>query len=97
MLNLFALRATDPRAMMADAHPVGAANDTALRTMVGGRDLVVAAWGVHGRHRGRAAEVVRVLSSRRLLCFGATKDGHPRHPLYLRADTPLVPLTGSEP
>ena len=24
------------------------------------------------------------------MCLGATKDGRPRHPLYLRADTPLV-------
>lgn len=26
-----------------------------------------------------------------LLCWGTTKDGSPRHPLYLKSDTPLVP------
>lgn len=27
-----------------------------------------------------------------LWCFGLTKDGHPRHTLYLAGDTPLVPF-----
>lgn len=27
-----------------------------------------------------------------LFCFGRTKDGFPRHPLYLRRDTPLEPM-----
>ena len=26
----------------------------------------------------------------RLWCLGTTKDGHPRHPLYVRGDQPLV-------
>jgi hypothetical protein len=96
MLNLFALRATDPRVMQADAEPVGPRNDATIRcwagidAIAGGpRPLVVAAWGVHGAHRDRAL-TVRLLTPR-LWCFGVTKDGHPRHPLYLRGDAPLVP------
>jgi hypothetical protein len=27
------------------------------------------------------------------LCLGTTKSGAPRHPLYVRSDTPLVPYT----
>lgn len=53
-------------------------------------ETVVAAWGCHGGHRGRGAEVAARIPG--LLCFGTTKDGHPKHPLYLRADTPLVPF-----
>jgi len=27
-----------------------------------------------------------------LVCLGKTRDGSPRHPLYVRADQPLIPL-----
>jgi hypothetical protein len=101
MLNLFALRATDPRVMKAHDEPVGFENDAVIRHWT--RDeydwsnIVVAAWGVHGVHMGRSL-TVRLLTPQ-LYCFGVTKDGHPRHPLYLRNDTPLVryPLTERAP
>jgi hypothetical protein len=101
MLNLFALRATDPRVMKAHAEPIGPENDAVIRHWT--RDeydwsnIVVAAWGVHGSHLNRA--ITARLLTPQLYCFGVTKDGHPRHPLYLRADTPLVryPLTERAP
>lgn len=39
-------------------------------------------------HRGRH---VRDLVGGPLHCLGTTRDGHPRHPLYFRADAQLVP------
>lgn len=89
MLNLFALRATDPRVMMAHPEPVGANNDTAIREYArSDRGIVVAAWGVHGLHHGRAKAVCRMIPG--LKCFGVTRDGSPKHPLYLRSDTPII-------
>ena len=29
---------------------------------------------------------------RKMLCLGKTKNGSPRHPLYVKGDTPLEPL-----
>lgn len=79
--NLFAFRATDPRDMMAAADPVGMKNDDTLTFVAGICDLTVAAWGVHGAHRGRDAEVRKLLP--RLHYLRLTKTGHPGHPLYL--------------
>ncbi len=95
MLNLFALRATDPSVMLAAKDPVGPDNDKYLKRHTILKDLiVVAAWGAHGGHRGRDVAVAsELLGHVALQSFGVTKEGHPRHPLYLRADTPLSPFT----
>lgn len=94
--NVFAFRATDPADMKAALDPVGPGNDDALREMfVQARDAetpIVAAWGVHGAHLGRADQVVALAASVGvgLHCLGTSKEGHPRHPLYIRADQPFA-------
>lgn len=58
---------------------------------------VVAAWGKAPRGlsswRDRVELVKEIADDvgRPLLCFGTNGDGSPKHPLYLRGDTPLVP------
>jgi len=93
MLNLFAYRATDPKRMRVASDPIGPNNDRFIRDRTRGGDLVVvAAWGAHGSHLDRAAKVCR-LGLPAMRCFGVTKDGSPKHPLYLAANTSLVPFT----
>lgn len=84
MLNLFAWRATDPKAMKVAADPIGPGNDDAIRAVADTGGLLVAAWGVHGTHLGRDREVCAMLAGR-LHVLRLTKDGHPGHPLYLPA------------
>jgi hypothetical protein len=91
VLNLFAFRATDPAQMRAQDDPVGPDNDKHLRSAItGARDAkapVIAAWGVHGAYKGRDV-TVRALAREcdvSLTCLGRTRDGHPRHPLYVPA------------
>lgn len=91
MANLFAFRATDPAVMKAHPEPVGPESDERLARALGRIDHIVAAWGVHGTHLGRDREVAEICKGR-LLCLGTTKEGHPRHPLYVRGDAPLVPF-----
>jgi hypothetical protein len=81
MANLFAYRATDPADMLDVLDPVGPTNDACLRRMASKARLVVAAWGTHGTHLGRDAQVRAMLP--RLHYLRLTKDGHPGHPLYL--------------
>lgn len=64
-------------------------------------EVVVCAWGaVVGRHPAleeRASQVRELLltHARRLHCFGKTKEGWPKHPLYLAATTPIVPFAAA--
>lgn len=91
MANLFAFRATDPFTMLKLVHtdPVGPDNDAWLARLAEHAGIIVAAWGAHGGHRHRDEQVIGMFSDR-LFALGVTKDGHPRHPLYLRADAELV-------
>jgi hypothetical protein len=90
--NLFALRATNPGRLHSARDPIGSANDAAIFDLIGFCPLIVAAWGVHGGLLGRGRQVAEMLAGRgqELKCLGLTKGGHPRHPLYVAADTNVV-------
>lgn len=87
--NLFALRATDPEELYRHPAPTGRENDDALFAIAKRASVIVVAWGVHGAFCGRGDAVSRMLSAFPLKCFGRTKDGHPKHPLYLSSSTRL--------
>jgi hypothetical protein len=86
--NLFAARCTVPLELRGFPDPVGPENDQFLGSLLARSDLVIAAWGNHGLYLGRGDAVFKRLTTAR--CFGLTKRGQPRHPLYVRADTALV-------
>lgn len=94
MTNLFALRATDPEVMKADPAPTGDTNDDHLWTLAKGAGMILAAWGKDGNHKDRAAEVLTMLESFPIHALAINKDGTPKHPLYVRADTVPVRLGG---
>ena len=83
--NLFAWRATSPRELRQVGDPIGPENDRHLVEMSVSADAIIVAWGAHGGYRNRSQHVLGLLGSVEHL--GLTKQGHPRHPLYLRADT----------
>jgi hypothetical protein len=89
IVNLFAHRDTDPKALKTAAHPVGPANDHALQLLTRAGARTVAAWGSGGTLHDRAAHVGPLLD--RPLCLGTTRGGQPRHPLYVPSGTPLAP------
>jgi hypothetical protein len=90
MLNLFALRATDPNEMKRHPDPVGPDNDECLRRGVHLFSKTVACWGVHGSHRNRHYGILGLFGLAQLWHLGLTQAKQPKHPLYLRSDTNLV-------
>lgn len=87
--NIFAYRATDPRVMRAAADPIGPGNDAAIADSAQGwADRIICAWGTHGAHLGRGAQVERLLrdTGRPLFTLGLSQGGHPKHPLYIGYD-----------
>lgn len=89
MANIFAYRATKPKEMKAQDDPIGIDNDVAIQDMARDAGIIVCAWGTHGGHRGREHRVIHLLEAYDVYCLGKTKAGHPKHPLYIRADKKL--------
>jgi len=83
--NIFAWRETDPFAMRRVAEPIGPHNDTIILEKTYWSDCTIAAWGTHGAHMDRGADVENLLRmAGKMPChLGLTKHGHPRHPLYV--------------
>jgi hypothetical protein len=97
VVNLFALRATDPAELARHPDPVGPGNDDFVRRAVAASPVVIAAWGAQRMAAARGArwrlELDRAAD---VLCLGTTKDGEPRHPLFVRADAVPAPLGGRQ-
>jgi hypothetical protein len=90
VVNLYALKATRPVHLWDVEDPIGPANDRYIAEAAKTASVVVAAWGVPpGPARGRAVQVAGMLDRYGPLALGTTKGGHPRHPLYVRADAKL--------
>lgn len=93
VVNIFALRATDPRELYEPGASIGDdhLNDGELMAACIGDGVsrVIGAWGAHGAWRDRGRQVLRMLM--RVGCklehLGLTKRGHPKHPLYLKSST----------
>lgn len=87
MLNLFAVRSTDPKVLyrMSNKEAIGDENDAKILEYCNTVSLIVCAWGTHGALHGRGEQVAKMLRANglRLSALGFTKDGYPRHPLYL--------------
>ena len=85
IVNIFALRETDPHLMRKAVDPAGPENYATLVESTAWADTIICAWGTHGVHRDQGAAVEAVLreTGKPLSSLGLTKHGHPKHPLYI--------------
>lgn len=96
--NLFAYRATDVRELGGAADPVGPENDEHLMRIVADADQIICAWGPISKQpkmwRNRFLDVVGIIRGTGLspMSIGQpAKCGHPKHPLMLPYDSPIMP------
>ena len=89
IVNLFAMRATNPKDLYVTPHPVGAFNNQHIKDAADSCDKVVYCWGTSGGYNQRDQDVILLLNLDDAQCFGLTNGGHPKHPLYLHHTTKL--------
>ncbi len=94
VVNLYPYRATDPAELntaAANIYGPSGRNEEAIEVECRGAKVVIGGWGAE-RHRTPARQMAVIAATKEndLMCLGMTKGGAPRHPLYLRADAPLI-------
>lgn len=103
VVNLFAYRSSKPsllkQAVERTSHgaelnsapvssPIGKDNDRFILESVERCDRIILAWGNHGAWRKQDLYTLELLKKQNhLYSLGITKQGCPRHPLYLRSNT----------
>jgi len=85
--NLYAFRATNPEELWKIQDPVGPENDLFLYRMMSQTKDVLCAWGNNAQpERVEAFIKLAKEAGATLWCLGTTKEGQPRHPLYVKAN-----------
>lgn len=98
VVNLYALRATNPRELKNHHNPYGPTGGRALKKALNDAwRHVIVAWGAatalkRDELEEREQAILRWVPEGTVLqCLGITKMGHPRHPLYVPNAQPLEP------
>lgn len=94
VVNLFAWRATNPKELKTAPDPIGPENDDIIAEAAADAAHIVCAWGTHGVLNKRNKDILWKLQfgEYSAMCLGTTKAGHPKHPLYIPKDQPLIKM-----
>ena len=94
--NKCALISTDINGLKNAADPIGPDNDMHIEQAMRDADFHIVAWGrlskLPPKLRSRWLRICTIADrvGCNLHCFGVGQDGHPKHPLMLGYDTPIV-------
>lgn len=89
VVNLFGLISADPRALLTANDAIGPDNEKTVRAAMERCAVVILAWGAFAAAETRARAFLEAVNGAELYCFGKTKSGAPKHPLYIKTGTPL--------
>ena len=81
LVNLFAVRSTDPKALKRFVDPIGIGNHEILNKHSRDSSIKIAMWGNYGTYLQRDVYARELFSE--LHCFRITKENQPSHVLYL--------------
>lgn len=99
VVNLFALRSTNPKSLYSHMDPVGPENDLFINAGALSAEKTIIAWGRHGTLHGRADAVLKLLqknAGNRVHALAMNNDGSPRHPLYVPYEIVTIPIAPRE-
>jgi hypothetical protein len=87
VVNIFALRSTDPKMLYKEEDPGGDIhNSVEIYLTAKASGIVICGWGSHGKLKNRGPHIARQLQERfpeKTHYLKLNSDGSPAHPLYL--------------
>ncbi len=95
LVNIFAYRSRDWRNLrdLSLEEATGPENRFYLENALHSGSEIIVGWGenctIHHRDYQELSDWFRGYNSN---CLGTTREGHPRHPLFVRSDTPIQPF-----
>ena len=94
VLNIFALRSTDPTALTTHPDPIGPENRITFKQNLKWAEMVVCGWGAHGVLNNQGVEALKWIreEGKTPMALKLTKNGQPWHPLYARKDWELFEI-----
>lgn len=87
MTNLFSFKATKPEDLKKAPDPIGKDTDKWILEIEKKVEKVIFVWGVNGIYLNRDIEIKKIITKGHFIEL--SKDGHPKHPLYLKGG--LIP------
>lgn len=97
VVNLYSLRATNPRELAKHPDPIGPRTQHFWESAARAASFVVLAWGNNALwERGHCFREFLKKWNTRAVCLGKTLKGEPKHPLYIKADAPLLDFYSGE-
>lgn len=91
VVNVFGLRSADPSKVLMSPNPLGIQNHAYIQAAFVMADKIVVAWGASLNVVPWLPRPIMDIYEHKLFCLGLTKTGQPRHPLYAKADSELIP------
>jgi hypothetical protein len=91
VLNVFAIKGTDPSIIKICSEPVGEYNDYYIKYYLKKSKMTVLAWGNNGLFKDRATAVKKLIINSKIdpFCIDINNSGEPKHPLYTKNNAKL--------
>ena len=91
VVNVFAWRATKPDELLAASDPCGPRNEDIVKAAIRRCYIPICAWGAWPPADEASSYIRNAIRTERraAFCFGKTKSGAPKHPLYVKSGTLL--------
>ncbi len=90
IINLYALRATNPKELYKVKYPIGMENDNAISGECENADMIICGWGQEKIVKSyNFDKMKKYFKNKHVCCLGTNKDDSPKHPLYLPYTTHL--------